>query len=134
MTLYDRTLTKVSLAPIIATNGTLNGTAIDRAVNGGMQNAMLVVSTGVVTDGSHAVAIQDSADGSTGWTAVPVAVLQGTAPTVVAANDSTVFEVGVGLTRRYLRAVVVTTSATDGGLIGCHFLLTAPRFAPVART
>jgi len=134
VTLYDRTLTKVSLAPAVATNGTLNGTAVDRGVNGGMQNAMLVVSTGVVTDGSHAVAIQDSADGSTGWTTVAAGLLQGSAPTVVAANDGTVFEVGIGLTRRYLRAVVVTSSATDGGLIGCHFLLTAPRFAPVARS
>ena len=61
-------------------------------------------------------------------------LLQGAAPTVVAANDGTVFEVGIGLTRRYLRAVVVTTSATDGGIVGCHFLLNAPRFAPVARS
>ncbi|MET9705366.1 hypothetical protein [Streptomyces griseus] len=134
MTLYDRTLTKVSLAPAVATNGTLNGTAVDRGVNGGMENAMLVVTTGTVTDGSHAVAIQDSADGSTGWTTVTAGLLQGSAPTVVAANDNTVFEVGIGLTRRYLRAVVVTSGATGGGIVGCHFLLTAPRFAPVARS
>lgn len=133
MTLYDNTLTKVSLAPIAVVDGTDNGTAVDRAVNGGMQDAMLVVTTGVVTDGSHAVAIQDSADGSTDWTAVAASALQGTAPTVVAANDGTVFEVGIGATRRYLRAVIVTTGATTGAVIGCHFVLNSPRFAPVTR-
>ncbi|MEV5261752.1 hypothetical protein AB0L02_27395 [Streptomyces anulatus] len=134
MSLYDRTIIKVSAAPAVRTNGTVNGTAIDRAVNGGMRDGMLVVTTGVVTDGSHAVAIQDSADGSTGWAPISAGLLQGSTPTVVAANDSTTFEVGFGETRRFVRAVVVTSGATDGGIVGCHFALSSPRYAPVART
>lgn len=134
MSLYDQTLTKVSLAPAAVVDGTDNGTAVDRGANGGMQEAMLVVSAGVVTDGSHAVSVEDSADGSTDWTAVAAAQLQGTPPTVVAANDGTVFEVGIRATRRYVRASIVTTGATTGGIIGCHFVLGAPRVSPVSRS
>lgn len=133
MSLYDQTLAKVTLAPAEVTNGTANGTAVDRAVNGGMQDAMLVVTAGVVTDGSHAVAIQDSADGSTGWTAVPEAQLTGALPTVDSADDGAVFEVGIRSTRRYLRAVVTTTGSTTGAFIGAHIILNSPRYAPVAR-
>ncbi|MFD5670240.1 hypothetical protein ACWHA6_38095 [Streptomyces anthocyanicus] len=133
MSLYDQTLVKVSLAPAAVTDGTANGTAVDRAVNGGMQDAMLVVTTGVVTDGSHAVAVQDSADGSTGWAAVPEAQLTGALPTVDSADDSAVFEVGVRASRRYLRAVVVTTGSTTGGIVGAHIVLNSPRNAPVTR-
>lgn len=133
MSLYDKTITKVSVAPALLTTGTLNGTAVDRAINGGMRDGSLIVTTGVITDGSHAVAIQDSADGTTGWTAVAAGALQGAGPTVVAANDGTVFEVGFGETRRYLRAVVVSSGTTTGGIIGCHFALSSPRYAPVSR-
>jgi hypothetical protein len=132
MSLYDQTLVKVSLAPLAVVDGTDNGVAVDRAVNGGMQDAMLVVTTGAVTDGSHVVSVEDSADGATDWTAVAAAQLQGSLPTVVAANDSAVFEVGIRSTRRFLRAVIVTTGATTGGIIGAHFALNAPRFAPVS--
>ncbi|MFA3877544.1 hypothetical protein ABS735_28360 [Streptomyces sp. MMCC 100] len=133
MSLYDQTLVKVSLAPAALTDGTVNGTAVDRAVNGGMQEAMLVVTTGVVTDGSHAVAIQDSADGSTGWAAVDAGQLTGAAPTVDSADDGAVFEIGVRSTRRYLRAVVVTTGSTTGGIVGAYLVLNSPRYAPVSR-
>lgn len=133
MSLYDRTIIKVSVAPALLTTGTINGTAVDRTANGGMRDGMLVVTTGVVTDGSHAVAVQDSADGSTGWTAVAAGALQGAVPTVVAANDGTVFEVGFGETRRYVRAVVVSSGTTTGGIVGCHFALSSPRYSPVTR-
>ncbi|MBQ0947655.1 hypothetical protein [Streptomyces sp. RK76] len=133
MSLYDQSVVKVSLAPAEVTDGTANGTAVDRGVNGGMQDAMLVVTTGVVTDGSHAVAIQDSANGSTGWAAVDASQLTGAAPTVDNADDGAVFEVGIRSTRRYLRAVVVTTGSTTGAFIGAHIVLSSPRNAPVTR-
>lgn len=133
MSTYDQLLVKHTLGPAVRTNGTGNGAAVDRAVNGGMQEAVVLVSTGVITDGSHAVTIEDSADGSTGWAAVAAANLQGDLPTVVAANDDTVLEFGVRSSRRYLRAVVTTTGATTGGIMGVTIALSAPRFAPVSR-
>lgn len=134
MSTYNQTLFKRSLSPALRTDGTASGVAVDRAVNGGMQDAVVLVSTGTVTDGSHAVAIQDSADGSTDWQAVAAAQLDGAAPTLVAANDDTVYEVGVRSTRRYLRVVAVTTGATTGAVFGAAILLGRPRYAPVARS
>lgn len=133
MSTYDQLLVKHTLGPAARTNGTANGAAVDRAVNGGMQEAVILVSTGVVTDGSHAVTIEDSADGSTGWAAVAAANIQGDLPTVVAANDDTVLEFGVRSSRRYLRAVVTTSGATTGGIMGVTIALGSPRYSPVSR-
>jgi hypothetical protein len=133
MSTFDDVLVQKSLSPLARTDGTANGTAIDRMVNGGMQDAMVIVNTGTITDGSHAISVQDSADGSTGWAAVAADQLQGSAPTVVAANDDTVFEFGVRSTRRYVRAVAVTTGATTGGTFGALVALGRPRNAPVSR-
>ncbi|GGT43393.1 hypothetical protein [Streptomyces purpureus] len=133
MSTYNTTLFKRSLSPAARTDGTASGVAVDRAVNGGMQDAVVLVSTGTVTDGSHAVAIQDSADGSTDWQAVPAAQLLGSPPTLVEANDDTVYEVGVLSTRRYLRVVAVTTGATTGAIFSAGIVLGRPRFAPVSR-
>ncbi|MFJ8163818.1 hypothetical protein ACIRBY_23225 [Streptomyces sp. NPDC096136] len=131
MSTYNNTSFQRSLSPAARTDGTANGVAVDRAVNGGMQDAVVLISTGTITDGSHAVAIQDSDDGSTGWAPVAAAQLQGSPPTIVAVNDDTVFEVGVLASRRYLRVVVVTSTSTTGGMLAAGVLLGSPRYAPV---
>ncbi|MCZ7413044.1 hypothetical protein [Streptomyces sp. WMMC897] len=133
MSLYDEVVTQVSLAPATLTDGTANGTAVDRGANGGMQDAVLVITSGAVTDGSHAVTVEDSADGSTGWTAVAAGALQGSLPTLGSDDDDSVTEVGLRTTRRYVRAVVATTGSTSGGIVGATFTLGAPRFEPVSR-
>ncbi|MDX3777740.1 hypothetical protein [Streptomyces europaeiscabiei] len=133
MSTFDEVLFKRSLSPAARTDGTASGVAVDRMANGGMQDAIVVVSTGTVTDGSHAVAIQDSADGSTDWQAVAAAQLTSAAPTLVAASDDTVFEVGVRASRRFLRVVVVSTGSTTGGIFSAAVALGRPRFAPVSR-
>jgi hypothetical protein len=132
MSLYDEVVVKKSLSPVARTDGTANGTAVDRGVSGGTQEAVLLVTTGVVTDGSHAVTVQESADGSTGWANVAAANLQGSLPTVVAANDDTMFEVGVRPTLRYLRAVTTSTGSTTGGVFACSFILGRPRVQPIS--
>lgn len=132
MGLYDEMVLESSVSPATLTNGTTNGSAVDRGVNGGMQSAVLVVVTGTVTDGSHAVTVQESDDGSTGWGAVAAAQLQGSLPTAGSSDDNTVFEVGVRSTKRYVRAVVTTSGATSGGLVGAYFALGAPRVSPVS--
>ena len=132
MSTFDEVLFQHSVAPAVRT-ATATGTAVSRVVNGGMQDGVLVVYSGPITDGSFAVTLEDSADGSTGWAAVPAAQLHGSLPTLTAADDNTVFEVGVRTTRDFLRAVVTVSGATDGGLVGAAVVLGSPRFAPVAR-
>lgn len=134
MSTYDDIVAKKSLSPVARTDGTANGTAVDRVVSSGTGDAVLVVSTGTITDGSHAITIQESADGSTGWANVAAANLQGSLPTVVAANDDTVFEVGIRPTQRYLRAVATSTGSTTGGVFACAFILGASRVKPISHS
>lgn len=131
MSTYDEVSFKASLGPATRT-ATASGTAVDAGANGGMQEIVLVVATGTITDGSHAVKVQESDDGSTGWADVAAGNLQGSLPTVVAASDDTVFEVGVRPTKRYVRAVSTVTGATTGGLYAAAFILGRPRFKPVS--
>lgn len=132
MSTYDGIVAKKSLSPVARTDGTANGTAVDRVVSGGTGDAVLLVSTGTITDGSHAVKVQESADGSTGWTDLAAGNIQGSMPTVVAANDDTMFEVGLRPTLRYLRAVATSTGSTTGGVYACAFILGRPRVLPIS--
>lgn len=132
MSTYDDVVAKKTLSPVARTDGTANGTAVDRVVSGGTGDAVLLVSTGTITDGSHAIKVQESADGSTGWTDLAAANIQGAMPTVVAANDDTMFEVGLRPTLRYLRAVATSTGSTTGGVFACAFLLGRPRVLPIS--
>lgn len=124
--LYSELITRVAVPIATRVNGTATGTSIDRTDPAGGTDsttvALIVVFTGTITDGSHAVAVQDSDDGSS-WAAVSADYLQGTVPTVVAADDDKVFEIGYRGVRRYLRVVVTTTGATTGGVFGAVVLL-----------
>lgn len=95
-------------------NATVNGTGVDLA---GYDGAAIVVSTGTITDGSHAIAIEDSPD-NTNWTAVAAADRIGNLPTVVAADDNTAFKFGYKGVQRYLRVSVTTSASTTGGVFG----------------
>ena len=124
--LYSSLITRVTVPIVARVNGTVNGSAVDRTdPTGGVDSttvAMVVVFTGAITDGSHAVAVQDSDDGSS-WSAAAAGDLQGTVPTITATDDDRVFEIGYMGARRYLRVVIVTTGATTGGIFGAVVLL-----------
>lgn len=133
MSTYDEVLFQSSLTPAARTDGAANGGAVDRMVNGGMQDAVLVVHAGTVTDGSHAITVQESADGSTGWADVDSANVQGALPTLTSADSDSAAEVGVRPEQRYVRAVATTTGSTTGGVFGVGFTLGRARFEPVSR-
>jgi hypothetical protein len=129
--LYDSTLLRRTIAPAVRTNGTHNGAAVNFGT-GGFDSAIVAIVTGTITDGSHAVAIEDSDDGATGWGAVPAGRLVGSPPTVVAANDDTVFEIGVTPAKQYLRVSVTTTGATTGGLLAAVVVAGEPGSIPIS--
>jgi hypothetical protein len=133
-TLYSHCLTQPALASAARTNGTVNGITVDLGVYGNdFRSALFIVTTGTVTDGSHAITIQDSPDG-TNWTAVPAVKRQGSLPTIVAANDDALFEFGyiVG-TNQYVRVVATTSGATTGGVFSAVAVLSGASSSPVAR-
>lgn len=113
--IYRESMSAMALTSTTRTNGTVNGTTVDRgALNLSSPSVLFVITTATVTDGSHAFAVQESDDGSA-WTAAPTAVVQGTAPTVVAAGSNSVSDVGYAGAKRFCRLSVTTTGATTGG-------------------
>lgn len=118
----------------IATNTNTDGVAVGLDQSGAdYRVATAVVYAGALTDGSYAAVVQESANGTSGWTDVPAARLQGAA-TVSAANG--VAEVGVipdPSTAPFLRIRVVSTGTTTGGSIGALLLLGSPGNTPIAR-
>jgi hypothetical protein len=132
--IYSGTLTRRALTSVARTNGTANGDTVDTAVFGNnFRTVMFAILTATITDGSHVVSLEDSDNGSA-WSAVPADRIQGSLPTIVAANDDTIFEVGCVVTRRYVRVVVTTSTATTGGVFGAVALLGAPSVSPPARS
>lgn len=116
-------------------NATVNGATVDTGLFGNdFRSVLFIVQAATITDGSHAFTVQDSADGSS-WAAADASLVQGTAPTLVAASDNAVFYVGyiVGA-RQYVRLSVTTTTSTSGGVFGAVAILGEASVSPVARS
>lgn len=137
-TVYNHVRAKVSLA-IAARTAAANGTAVDRQLSGAsgtnewFGSAMLVVHTGAITDGTHAITLEVSDDNSN-WAAAASGDLQGSLPSIGSANDDALYEVGYTGTKRYLRAVTTPSGTTTGGVYGATILLGFPTTLPVSRT
>ncbi|WP_309095267.1 hypothetical protein [Streptomyces sp.] len=130
---YNNTRVQRTLAPAART-ATANGTTVDRAASGARyQDALVVIDTGVVTDGTHTFTVQESANG-TSWSAVADADLQGTEPVVTSANDDTVYELGYVGGARYLRVAVTVAGATNGGIYSAAVVLSNARRGPADRS
>jgi hypothetical protein len=133
--LYNQALARVALPSVARTNGAANGTTVDTGIFGNdFRTVLFVISTGTITDGSHAVTLQDSADGSTGWTAVDSGSIQGTLPTITATDDDVILQFGHSVARQYLRLVVTTSGATTGGVFGAVAVMSDASSEPVARS
>lgn len=135
LTLHTGCLTKLVLASAARTNGAANGTTVDLAVYGNnFRSAMFIITTATITDGTHAITMEHSDNGST-WTAVPADRRQGSLPSILAADDDSVFQVGyiVG-TQRYVRIVATTSAATTGGVFSAVAVLSGASVSPVARS
>ena len=134
--LYNEVITRVAVPIAARVNATTNGTTIDRAdPNGGTDStttALAVVVTGTITDGSHAVTVQDSDDGSS-WASASSDYLVGTTPTITSTDSNKVFEIGYQGPKRYLRVVVVSSGSTTGGIFGAVILLGGAGRTPVQR-
>lgn len=131
--LYNNVLWKQSIIPAVRTT-TATGTGVDRNEDGcGYQAALVLISAGTVTDGTHTVEVQDSDDNST-FAAVADGFLQGSEPAIVAADDNKDWAIGYTGLKRYVRVVVtVTGSPSTGAALGAGVLLGSPAVAPVVR-
>jgi streptogramin lyase len=105
------------------TTATRNASANGDTVNlnnspaGAYQSALFVIQTNTITDGTHVFSVEESDNGSA-WTTAPASSVHGTNPSVGAANDDTVFDLGyVGL-KQFCRLVVTVTPGATGGNYG----------------
>jgi hypothetical protein len=130
MPIYDYTVVRRTVAPAVRTNSTVNGTAVNLGTYGA-ESAIVAVNTGTITDGSHAVSVQDSDDGTT-WGNVPAGRLTATPPTMTSADSNSLFEIGVVAVKAFLRVVVVTTGATTGGAFSAVVVAGDPGTTPVS--
>lgn len=136
-TLYNSLRAVPSLSPAARTDGTVDGAAVSLNLGGqNFRTAMVVVTAGAVTDGEITVSVEESADGSTGWAAVPSTRMLGSLPVLDDTSGGVVREAGVLTDPRkpYLRATAVTATSTTGGVVGAVFLLGTPGQEPVVRS
>lgn len=130
---YNNSSARQSLPPAART-ATVSGSSVDRYASGAsFQDALVVVSTGAITDGTHTIVVEESADNAS-WAAVADADLQGTEPAIVAADDNKIFEIGYLGAKRYVRVSVTVAGTTTGGIYGADVVLSNPRRAAVSHS
>jgi hypothetical protein len=135
---YNHVRARATLG-VATRSATANGTAVDRKLSGASGSnewhgsATLLVHSGAITDGSHAITLQVSNDNSS-WAAALASDLQGSLPTIGSTDDDQVYEIGYTGTARYLRAVTTVSGATTGGVYGAVILLGFPTTLPIQRT
>lgn len=112
-----------TLAPAART-AVANGTGVDLA---NFDGALVVFQVGAITDGTHTPKIQESDDNST-FTDVSAEDLIGSLTDLASNVNQRVGYVG---TKRYIRAAVNVSGATNGGMYGALVVRSHARKYPV---
>lgn len=108
-----------------ARTATVNGAGVDTY---GFRSVEVVVVVGAVTDGTHALSLQESVDNAT-WTNVAATDIDTQFPPNL--TTLTNFKTAYTGTKRYVRVVATVTGATTGGVYGAVVALGRPRTEPV---
>ncbi len=120
-------LVSQSLSPAARTNGTSTGTAVDLR---GFDAAVVTVSFGAWTDGTHTPSVLESVDG-TSYVAAGTADLDGTFAAVSGtASANLLQQVGYIGSYRFLQVVMTTNGATSGALSAGHVIAGYPHNGP----
>jgi hypothetical protein len=115
-----------SIAPAAARTATVTGTGVDLA---NTSQAVVVVSVGAITDGTHTLSIEESDSLGSGYSAVAAADLSETPGALVA---STPVKIGYRGMKQYIRAkVTVTGSPGTGGFYDAVVVTRGARKQPV---
>lgn len=130
MTIKDNVKAVASLVSATRTSAA-NGSAVDTL---GYSNAALLVQAGDIdlanANETYVFTVEESADGTTGWTAI-----DGVSVAVTADNQTSIADIGgVGnsLRKRYLRAVLTTGGTTPSIPASATILLGQATRNPVA--
>jgi len=134
-TVYNNTLAVKALPyTSISSNTTTNGTAVDCALySNNFRDVAFVVQAHTLTDGAYDVTVEESDASGSGYAAVPADRVLGSLPSFAATDDNVVKSFGVRPTKRYVRAVITSTTVTTGGALSAVALLGNGGNLPVAR-
>lgn len=113
------TLTASINPQAIASNTTVNGTAVDARTAPKDSRFHVSCFVGTRTDGTYTFTVQDSADNSSFAT---LAVFSGSLAAVSAANTKRTAAVVPVAGRPYLRVSVASTSVTTGGVVAANIV------------
>ena len=122
--LHDNIQVQQTLAPA-ARAASATGSSVDLS---GFEAVEIVALVGTISDGTHALTVEESDDGST-WSAVAASDLLGSFANLASNTPQRVGYIGG---KRYLRVKTTVTGATNGGVYGVSVILGKPRHAPVA--
>ncbi|QTI79013.1 hypothetical protein IAI58_15465 [Roseomonas marmotae] len=124
-----RNLSPVLPLPPAARIANTNGNAVDLL---GFGTAAVFVTFGAWTDGTHTPKLQESDNGSTGWTDVAAIDMAGSFSAVSsAAGQNAVQRASYIGNKRFIRPVLTVASATTGAIVGVHVVRGNPTAAPV---
>jgi hypothetical protein len=116
-----------SLMPAARTNGTATGSAVDLR---GFDAAVITVSFGAWTDGTHTPSVIESVDG-TNYAAAGTGDLDGTLAALTGtAGQNALQQIGYIGTQRYVAVVMTTTGGTTGALSGASVIAGYPHSGP----
>jgi hypothetical protein len=119
-------LTSQSLAPAVRTS-TATGSAVDLI---GFDGAVIVVSFGAYTDGTHTPSVLSSVDGVT-YNAAATSDLDGTFTAVSGSGGAnTVQQVGYVGSQRFLKIVMTISGATSGAASAANITAGYPHNGP----
>lgn len=121
--LYNNLSAVTTLAPAART-AAATGNAVDLQ---GYEGALIQAIVGTITDGTHTLTVEESADATT-WAAVAAANLQGSFATLASGVNQKVGYLG---TKRYIRVNAGVTGATTGGVYSVVVVRSNPRRYPV---
>lgn len=93
-------------------------------------SATVFVITGNITDGTHAISLEESDDNST-YTAVSASNLIGSAPSITGTDDNKIFSFGYIGNKQYIRVKSTVSGATTGGIYGAIVVKGHPRYMGV---
>lgn len=118
----------VQSLPPAARTASVNGAGVDLR---GFNAAVIEVCTGVITDGTHTLDVQESDDNVT-FTSVAATDLLGTEPTLVLTDDNVIKRCGYIGTKRYIRVAMTLAGTTTGGIYGVNVIRGRAELRPVA--
>lgn len=115
-TLFHESLAVKALATTTVTSAAATGVAVDMdTFNNDFRDALFIVNSGTLVDGSYAVTVQECATSGGSYTPVDPSRILGSLPSFASTDDGVWKSFGVVPDLRYVQVVITPTGATSGG-------------------